>query len=528
MSSGRKPGRLGNNKANGAVPGGPYRIQTARLQYFRGLARPDDARAGRRFFLHPTPFCMRYHWWRAAALALLALPGPLSALAQTTPPPNADTPGAQAAPVPQAPTAGFAPLKDGKLPLSDDGSRYVKLTLANQVWLRYNQNNPGSRVNGRHEPHTFDAAIRRFRVQFYGQLTDRVFIYSQFGINNFGYLSERKQLFFLHDAVGEYAVVKNHLALGAGLGAWNGLSRLTASSVGSILGLDLPLVAETTNDVNDQFGRKLSVYAKGKLGRLDYRVAVSKPLIIPASLPPVGVAAFSSLAPRAQYQGYFQWQFLDQESNLTPYAAGTYLGKKRVLNLGAGFIVQPRAMWYRPGPIGGAPTRPDTVQTAMRQFAVDAFYDAPIGDAARGQALSAYLAFYHLDYGPNYLRNTAPLNPVNGLAPGTSTFNGAGNGWPAYGTGNVVYAQLGYKLPDNLLGSTTFMPYASLQHARYRRLNDPMNYYDVGLNWLLLGHSSKLTLAYQNRPIFGADGAGKFSRRSDRSAVVAQYQVLFN
>lgn len=473
---------------------------------------------------------MSRHWWRAAALASLALAGPLSALAQTTPlPPNHDTQAAQAAPAPpQAAAPSFVPLKDGKLPLSEDGSRYVKLTLTNQAWLRYDHNNPGSRVNGRNEKHTLDAAIRRFRVQFYGQLTDRVFIYSQFGINNFGYLSERKQLFFLHDAVGEYAVVKTKLSLGTGLGAWNGLSRLTASSVGSILGLDLPLVAETTNDVNDQFGRKLSLYAKGKLGKLDYRVALSKPLIIPVNVPAVGVAAFSSLAPQAQYQGYFQWQFLDQESNLTPYAAGTYLGKKRVLNLGAGFIVQPRAMWYRPGPIGGAPTSPDTVQKAMRQFAVDAFYDAPIGAADKGQALSAYAAFYHLDYGPNYLRNTAPLNPVNGLAPGTSTFNGSGNGWPAYGTGNVVYAQLGYKLPDNLVGSTTFMPYASLQHARYQRLTGPMNYYDVGVNWLLVGHTSKLTIAYQNRPIFTPDGTGHFRRSSDRGAVVAQYQVFFN
>ncbi|MCC3158411.1 hypothetical protein LJ737_14270 [Hymenobacter sp. 15J16-1T3B] len=470
---------------------------------------------------------MRQNWWRPTALIVLA--GSLSAQAQTTPPPNTDTQAAQAAPVPpQATTPAFVPLKDGKLPLSEDGSRYVKLTLLNQAWLHYNQSNPGSRVNGRNEPHTLDAAIRRFRIQFYGQLTDRVFIYSQIGINNFGYLSERKQFFFLHDAVGEYAVAKTRLSLGTGLGAWNGLSRFTASSTASILGLDLPLVAETTNDVNDQFGRKLSVYAKGKLGKLDYRVAVSKPLIVAPNTPPVGVAAFSSLAPRAQFQGYFQWQFLDQESNLTPYAAGTYLGKKRVFNLGAGFIMQPKALWYRPGPIGGFATGPDTVQVALKQFAVDAYYDAPVGPADKGQALSAYAAFYHLDYGPNYTRNTAPLSPTNGIAPGTATLNNGGNGWPAYGTGNVLYGQLGYKLPDNLLGSTTFLPYVSVQHARYKRLNDPMNYVDVGLNWLLAGHTSKLTVAYQNRPIFTPDGTGHYNRTSDRSAVVAQYQVSFN
>ncbi|RTQ45281.1 hypothetical protein EJV47_25725 [Hymenobacter gummosus] len=468
--------------------------------------------------------------WRAATLALLLLAGTRHARAQNTPQaPPPDTQGAQAAPAPQAPAPPVVmPLKDGKLALNPDASHYVKLTLLNQAWLRYNQNNPGSRINGRNEPSTLDAGIRRFRIQFYGQLTDRVFIYSQIGINNFGYLSDRKQLFFLHDAVGEYAVVKNQLSLGTGLGSWNGLSRFTASSTASIMGLDLPLVAETTNDVNDQFGRKLSVYAKGKLSKLDYRLAVSKPLIIAPNTPAVGVASFASLAPRAQWQGYLQWQFLDQESNLTPYAAGTYLGKKRIFNVGAGFIVQPRATWYRPGPLGGPATRPDTVFAAMKQWAVDVFYDAPVGPAAKGQALHAYAAFYHLDYGPNYIRNTAPLSPTNGLAPGTTTLNNGGNGWPAYGTGNVVYGQVGYKLPDNLVGPTTFMPYLSLQHARYERLHDAMNYYDAGVNWLLAGHTSKLTVAYQNRPIFTPAGDGKFRRTSDRGAVVAQYQVSFN
>lgn len=467
---------------------------------------------------------MSQQCWRAAALTLLALAGSRGARAQTTPPPpSTDTQAAQATPTPQAPAPpGLVPLKDGKLPLNADASHYVKLTLLNQVWLRYTQNNPGSRVAGEPQPGTFDVGIRRFRIQFYGQLTDRVFIYSQIGINNFSYLSERKAGFFLHDAVGEYAVVKNALSLGTGLGAWNGLSRFTASSTASILGLDLPLGAETTIDVNDQFGRRLSLYAKGKLSKLDYRVAVSKPLIVPANTPAVGVASFASLAPKAQLQGYFQWQFLDQESNLTPFTAGTYLGRKRVLNLGAGFIVQPRAMWHKNA------GSPDTVLTALRHFAVDAYYDAPVGAADQGRALSAYAAFYHLQFGPNYTRNAAPMNPVTGTAGAANVLNGPGNGWPAYGTGNAAYAQLGYKLRDNLLGSTTLMPYVSMQHGRYERLNDPMTYYDLGVNWLLNGHNAKLTLAYQNRPIFTLAGNGKYDRSSDRGAVLAQYQVSFH
>jgi hypothetical protein len=35
--------------------------------------------------------------------------------------------------------------------------------------------------------------------------------------------------------------------------------------------------------------------------------------------------------------GYFEYQFLDQEANVLPYKVGSYLGTKKVFNIG-GFI----------------------------------------------------------------------------------------------------------------------------------------------------------------------------------------------
>jgi hypothetical protein len=479
----------------------------------------------------------------APAVLSAAFVIPVVALAQapTTPSPT-QTQADQATNYPQP--AAAAPtffLKDGKLPLNADASHYVKFTLLNQVWLRYNQSNPGTTVGGYAKPSTSDIGIRRFRIQMYGQLTDRVFIYSQFGINNLTYDSDRKSGgtpgasqsgtggFFLHDAVGEYAIIKNKLSLGAGLGAWNGLARYASSSTGTIMGLDLPLVEETTNDVNDQFGRKLSVYAKGKLGKLDYRVAVSDPLLYQKAVGYTAVigtnATFSGRPPKAQYQGYFQYQFKDQESNLTPYAAGTYLGKKTVFNIGAGFIVQPQAVWYR-----ASAASPDTLAKAMKQFAVDVYYDAPLSAAPDAASVSFYAAAMHLDYGPGYIRNNAPMNPATGSSnAANNTIGGFGNSFPQFGTGNVIYTQLGYKLKDNLVGSSTFMPYFSYQYSRYARLSDDVNYYDMGINWLLAGHTSKFTLAYQNRPYYitrASDGLNVVASR--RSAVVVQYQVYFN
>lgn len=415
-------------------------------------------------------------------------------------------------------------LKDGKLSLNEDGSRYVKFTIVNQTWLRNTTFNEGSTVFGYGKKNDWDIGIRRFRMQFYGQLTDRVFIYTQIGENNFNGIQDRKFGFFVHDALGEYAVVKNKLSLGGGLAAWSGLARFASPSVGSILGVDAPLYQQSTNDVTDQFLRKLSVYAKGKLGKFDYRVALSDPMAFQKAASYSGIispdiANFSSKPPKLQWNGYFQWQFLEQESNLTPYMTGTYLGKKKVFNIGAGIVYQPKAMWTM------AANKVDTVETNILQLSVDAYYDAPISED--GQAISAYASVGHFDFGKNYIRNIAAMNPANGITR-KDVINGSGNGFPGYGTGNVVYAQVGYKLKDNLIGKTTLMPYVSLQHANYERLNQGMNYWDFGINWLLNGHTSKLTLAYQNRPVFLTDATGKGEFSNRKGSTIIQYQVFFN
>ncbi|MBL7711185.1 MAG: hypothetical protein JNL13_01920 [Chitinophagaceae bacterium] len=419
-------------------------------------------------------------------------------------------------------------FKDGKLSLNEDGSRYLKLSVLNQTWVRYNQNNPGSTVNGENKEDVFDIGIRRTRLQFYGPVAKRTFLYVHVGINNFNALSDRKAAFFLHDAVSEYEIVKEHLSLGAGLAGWTGLSRFASSSVSSIMGLDLPLYQEATNDVSDQFLRKLSVYAKGKIGKLDYRLMLTDPMAIqksaayianPASFTNLTTnAVFSTADPKLQTQGYFQYQFLDQESNLVPYTTGTYLGSKSVFNIGAGFIYQPQAM------IRLADNNTDTVRSAMRLLSVDAYYDAPL-NRQKGTAISAYAAFSDYDFGKNYIRNTAPLNPATGNSD-ASILNGSGNGVPLYGTGQHVYAQLGYKMKNELLGKAgTLMPYASVQYSMMQKLADPMVYYDMGVNLLLSGHTSKLTLAYQNRPVYKGAPAGPFHVAERKSAVTLQWQV---
>ncbi|MFN3876037.1 MAG: porin, partial [Flavobacteriales bacterium] len=56
--------------------------------------------------------------------------------------------------------------------------------------------------------------------------------------------------------------------------------------------------------------------------------------------PPLGaqpVAVDNNGRSSAAYAGYLMWQFLEQESNVLPFTVGTYVGTKKVFNIGAGF-----------------------------------------------------------------------------------------------------------------------------------------------------------------------------------------------
>ncbi len=419
-------------------------------------------------------------------------------------------------------------INELKLNLNDDGSHYFKVTFLNQIWFRYNQSNPGTRVMSEPANETFDIGLRRTRIQMYGQVSDRVFVYFQFGQNNFNYLSQnagnRKLQAFFHDALGEYRVTKGSekLILGGGLTGTNGLSRFTQPGITSIMTMDVPIFAQATVDQTDEFTRKLSMYARGQLGKLDYRLILSDPFPITtngAPLPPLSSnATFSQHGHQKQYQGLFIYNFFDSEPHTTPYMAGTYLGKKKVLNLEAGFITQSKATWTQ--------ETIDTTYHSMNLWSAAVFYDAPV-NSEKGTALNAYVGYYQYDFGPGYLRYNGIMNPassVTGPYPGGSQ----GNAFPMFGTGKVWYTQVGYLMKKDLFGEGhgTLMPYASLQSGSYDRLDKQMNVYDVGVNWLINGHTSKITLDYQSRPYYEQQSA-ELIRSGRRNQVVVQYQIFF-
>jgi hypothetical protein len=382
--------------------------------------------------------------------------------------------------------------------LNESGSSYLKLNLTTQMWLRLGENNPGSTQAGFVATNNIDVGIRRSRLQLYGMLNEKSFIYTQIGINNFGVNSSRKPGLFFHDVVGEYHLSKRTLHLGMGLSGWGGMSRFSSPAVANIMGLDVPLFLQTTNDVSDQFLRKLGVYGKGKLGKLDYRIMLSTPMAIQyaTGVNAIDIQSDFSLKPAAvQSSAYVMYQFLDEESNLIPYTVGTYMGKKRVFNIGVGFQYQKDAMWHLSDTL-----KRDTISEPLLNIAIDAFYDAPIGRS--GAAISLYAAVVKANYGKNYVRNNAPMNLSDAVLAGSTNGSGPGTAFPMFGTGNVFYLQGGYLLPNKNNKVVRVMPYFMLTHAKYDKFNDAMNVFDLGLNFFLKAHKTKVSLDYQNRPIY--------------------------
>jgi len=410
-----------------------------------------------------------------------------------------------------------------------DSSRYIALNMTSQIWLRYTDANPYTTVQGTPQTGITDFSVRRIRFVLSGQLNDRVSFYMQFGQNNLNYLSPRKAGSFFHDVTTDYSFIKKKLSVGVGLNGWNGPSRFSNISVSSIMVLDPPAYQEVTNDTYDQFVRRLGAYAKGKLGKLDYRVSVGKPFVIQTTsgsgTEPINAnSAFSTLPPNLVSQGYFMYQFLDQESNFGPGNAGTYLGKKKVFNIGAGFYHQRNAMFHY------APSSTDTVKQDINLFAVDVFYDSPL-NASKGTAISLYAAFSSYDYGKNFIRVAGADNPATGSkTPTVTSFDKAnyGNALPYLGTGSTAYFQIGYKLANDLLGNFgTLQPFFDYQYSNYDRLKSAMTVYDIGVNWLVTGHNSKFTFNYQNRPYFATNASGDIRQNSRKGEFVIQYQVAF-
>ncbi len=423
--------------------------------------------------------------------------------------------------------------------LSDDGSSYAGMVLVNQIWTRYNWNNPD--VNGVKQYGDFDLGIRRSRVILYTYLFDRVFIYTQLAADNLTYRAPEKATVKLINAETEFIVSKDKLHIGFGLNTWNGVSRYNNSKLLEFLVVDNPGFAYPVGGTFDLAGRQLGIYAKGTISKLHYRISVVKPFetgLDSVSTPVTTERVNENFA----VKGYFEWQFFDKENTLFPYMTMNNLGRRKMLNVGAGFYYHPEAM------LVGAEKDLSTVDPYLVALlmqsgqeymikeladyypskisdvflaAADVFLDMP---TRRNGAITSYLGYYYYFFGPNYLRSMSTMN-VSRMDPSLELPQGSGNAQWEVGTGHIVRGEFGYMLPGKGM-KNRFQPYGAFTMKRFEGLDETSFQFDAGINWLMYGHNLKWTLQYSTRPIYTLEN-GKNLWTSSRGQLILQTQIYF-
>lgn len=417
-----------------------------------------------------------------------------------------------------------------KLNLDQEGKKYVRFIIWNQFWLRNSQMNPGTAVSDEAVDNAWSIGNRRLRLLAYAQISKRYMIVMHFGINNQtfinggavgssgtgGYGAAKKPGLFFHDAWNEYAVIlpednkKFTLSLGAGLHYYMGLSRSTMTSTLNFLTLDAPVFNWPLLENSDQFARQLGFFAKGKVNKLEYRFSVNKPFatnVTPTDFASenLAVAVDNNGNPKFSTAGYVEYQFLDQESNLLPYKVGSYLGTKKVFNIGAGF--------YHNSDATRTSVNGNTKKHDISLFSVDAFADIPVGSAKNKMAITAYGVFYNYNFGPNYLRNVGIMNigSTDANFTGNRVLAGAGNSQPTIGTGNIFHLQTGVLLPSQAeKPKIRIQPFVAYSHKNFEALEKASNQFDIGANWFIDGHHAKVTTQYSTRPTYeSADASPK-------------------
>lgn len=368
------------------------------------------------------------------------------------------------------PVSNYKPLK---IDISENV--YIRFIIWHQQWVQSNN------LKADDSKFQLTSLARRSRVLAYAQISPRFLILTHFGLNglsqnnmsSLGNNGDGSQL-FLHGAWTEFKVV-DQLYIGTGLHYWKGLTRLANASTLNFMTLDQarPFVQWHSLGITDQFARHMGVYAKGEIGNFDYRIAMNNPLN-PANAIGAG-QNFGGAFPNSEnsdltytgsatadsggdpvgntiIEGYFRYNFFDKESTKLPYQVGTYFGNKKVFGLGMGFFSHSKGMYNN---VTGE-------HENVFHFAMDAFYDAPLGDGA----INAYASFINFNYGENYVSRWA-------------------------GTGSNLYAQAGYLIPG-----MNIMPYVAFQSGNYEALEDNINSFDVGVNYYVDGHNAKITLEY--------------------------------
>ncbi|SFC06182.1 hypothetical protein SAMN05421780_102438 [Flexibacter flexilis DSM 6793] len=443
----------------------------------------------------------------------------------------AQTPKDSVATPPPSPKPAAKPVPELKFKFNSEGTLYAKLGFGSQLWTRVIENNPGTMVNGVPQATTYDVGIRRMRIFATMHLSTRYLLYIQMGTNNQSFISGggtgtgtngagKKAPFFFHDVYNQFTIVPalneqtqkaNPFVLysGIGLHSWNGVSRLSSASAWRLLTLDTPVFNFNTIEVSDQFSRQFGIFAHGEWNRFLFRFNANKPFATNLKPTVGGGAVDNNQGGKPSFAGYVDYQFLDKETRQNPFTTSSYLGKKKMLNVGAGFYTNQDGTMSQP-------TADQTRSHDIKIWAADLFMELPFGKKSNPMSFNLYSVLYNYNFGPNYLRTTAVMNA--GVADpnfkGAIAKEGFGNAKYLLGTGKVWYTQAGLLLPK-FSEKVRLQPYVTYAVKNLDALAQKGTFYDLGTNFLIDGHNAKISVQYSNRPLYSVENNRVFKRAGE-------------
>jgi len=415
------------------------------------------------------------------------------------------------------------------VPLDDSGISYIKFGVGTNIWMRYIENNPGTINSAGHTVNeNFDVALRRMRLSVMASLGEKFIVYTQFGVNNQTYVNggtvtptaeNKKPAIFFHDFWLQRVLWPKKLYAGIGLNAWNGISRLTNVSYGKNFTLDNPTFNFPNIERSDQIGRQIGLFFHGNIMRFNYRFSLAKPFAFEQASSEFTNIATEISSEKPELKGYVFYQFWGQEDFNTSFTSMSYLGKKRLLNIGFGFDH----------------LQSSTVSTSVEgqeiihnktQLGLDLFLELPL---KRNAVLNVYGVSYLYNFGPNYIRSIGVMNVgKGGFLDGMSLAQGGGNASFSIGTGTINYLSAAYILPSSGDRKGRIQPFAAINIRRFEALDQAAVCEHIGINYLVYGHELKYSLEYSTRPIYaGIPGTSDDNIIADRKGMlIFQVQLL--
>jgi len=403
--------------------------------------------------------------------------------------------------------------------VGSDSSVKIRFLALLQVQARYLELNNGSIApDGHYKSSTFDLGMTRLCVGTHLSYKKLTFYYL-LGNNGQTIVSGKSGNFYTYEGWISYALIPQYFTLGIGQSLYRGLSRASSQSSTQLLTNDILWQAAPLANKTDNIGRQFQIFAVGYLGKLEYRVSLVRPFTSVgangAEFPVLNQAiatnkSYDFPSDRFGSEGYIAYQFKDIEDIRGSSKNFSYLGTKRVFNIGAGWAYQPKAVAY-------LDEARDTIRKNSLSLSIDAFYDVPF---ANNSALSLYSAFYKYDYGPDYLRALGTMNYFKG----GSSAQGAGNGEYIVGTGNSFYIQVAYLFARRFTNENhKLQVYATFAYKNFEGLAEESYQPGAGINYYILDNNAKIGLQYQARPFYGNDSKISIYKNN----ILIQAQVSF-